>query len=197
MTARTEILTYESYLALPEMMQRYEIIKGELIMAPAPTIQHQWDISEINDFLKSHVRAHRLGIVLFAPVDVVIRRAPLQTRQPDILYVSLERIRQYGLDSLKNLPLLEFPPDLTVEIISPSESQRKIDDKLSDYQFIGVKECWLVRPDPQTVEVLQLTADTIESSGVFSRNETIESQVLSQLALSVETIFAPPDFLKW
>ena len=197
MSAIPKILTYEDYLASPEIMQRYEIIAGEMIMPPSPTFEHQWDVSEINDALKSHVRTHRLGIVLFAPLDVMIRRSPLQTRQPDVLYISMERIRRYGFDSIQNVPFLEFPPDLTVEIVSPSESNRHIQDKLKDYQIIGVSECWLVRARQQTVEVIQLTTDTVQSIGVFENCETIESKILPQLALSVNTIFAPPDFLKW
>ena len=197
MSAIPKLLTYEDYLTLPEMIQRYEIIAGEMIMPPSPTFEHQWDVSEINDVLKSHVRTHRLGIVLFAPLDVMIRRSPLQTRQPDVLYISMERIRRYGFDSIKNVPFLEFPPDLAVEIISPSESDRYIQEKLKDYQIIGVSECWLVRARQQTVEVIQLTTDTVQSIGIFKNSETIESKILPQLALSVNTIFAPPDFLKW
>ncbi|MCZ6677446.1 MAG: Uma2 family endonuclease, partial [Candidatus Poribacteria bacterium] len=118
-------------------------------------------------------------------------------RQPDVLYISVERLREYGLDSIKNVPFLEIPPDLTIEIISPSESRTWIEDKLTDYHTIGVKECWLVRLEPQTVEVIQVTPHAIESIGVFKSGEVIESQVLPQLRLSVNTIFAPPDFLKW
>jgi Uma2 family endonuclease len=197
MTAKPEILTYDDYLALPEMMQRYEIVDGMLIMEPAPTIEHQLNSARIYRPLDDHVFAHRLGVVLYAPVDVMIQRSPLRTRQPDVLYISMERIVHYGFDSIENVPFLDFPPDLAVEIVSPSESKSKVFDKLKDYQAIGVDECWLIRKREKTVEVLQLTADTIESSGVFSGNQTIESQVLPQLALSVDTIFAPPDFLKW
>ena len=93
--------------------------------------------------------------------------------------------------------LLEFPPDLVVEVISPDESQRQIEDKLTDYQTIGVNECWLVRPNPRTVEVIQFTSGAIQSIGVFKSTEMIESKVLPQLVLSVDIIFAPPDFLKW
>ena len=197
MSTIPKILTYEDYLVLPEMMQRYEIIDGELIMSPSPTLEHQWHSTRIYRPLDDHVTKYRLGIVLFAPLDVMIRRSPLHTRQPDVLYISVKRLREYGLDSIKNVPFLEFPPDLVVEVISPSESQRQIEEKLADYQSTGVNECWLARPNLQTVEVVQLTIDTIESAGVFKNSEVIESKVLSQLVLSVAAIFASPDFLKW
>jgi Uma2 family endonuclease len=197
MATRPKILTYDDYLALPEMMQRYEIIDGMLIMEPSPTFEHQWDLKRIYHPIDAYVITQRLGVVLFAPLDVMITRNPLRTRQPDVLYISMERIVHYGFDSIENVPFLDFPPDLAVEIVSPSESKSKVEDKLKDYQAIGVDECWLVRKREKTVEVLQLTADAIESSGVFSRAQTIKSKVLPQLALTVDTIFAPPDFLKW
>ena len=197
MSTIPKTLTYEDYLALPEMIRRYEIIDGELIMAPSPTLAHQWDASIVYDALKAHVRTHQLGVVLFAPLDVMISRSPLRTRQPDVLYISIERMRQYGLDSIQNVPVLEFPPNLTVEILSPSESKRQIEEKLTDYQSIGVNECWLVRANRQTIEVIQLTTDAIELVGIFKNSEQIGSEVLPELALSVDTIFAPPDFLKW
>ncbi len=197
MSAIPKLLTYEDYLTLPEMMQRYEIIAGEMIMPPSPTFEHQWNSTQLYSPINNHVTRYRLGVVLYAPLDVMIRRSPLQTRQPDVLYISMERIRKYGFDSIQNVPFLEFPPDLAVEIISPSESAHHIQEKLKDYQIIGVSECWLVRARQQTVEVIQLTTDTVQSIGIFKNGETIESKVLPQLALSVNTIFAPPDFLKW
>jgi Uma2 family endonuclease len=196
-TISAKRLTFEDYMVMPEIMKRYEIIDGELSMPPAPTFEHQWNVSEINDALKSHVRMRQLGVVLFAPLDVMIRRTPLRTRQPDILFISIERLRAYGLDSIENVLFLEIPPDLAVEIISPSETQQWIAEKLADYQRIGVKECWLARPDAKTVEVIRLTTASIESTGVFKGTEQIQSSVLPELALTVDRVFAPPDFLKW
>ena len=82
-----QILTYEDYLALPETMQRYEIIDGELIRAPAPLLGYQWWSDEICAPMKAYVAEHRLGLVVSAPVNVMISRNPLRTRQPDILYI--------------------------------------------------------------------------------------------------------------
>jgi Uma2 family endonuclease len=193
----TKRLTFEDYIATPEMMRRYEIIDGELIMPPSPTFEHQWRSKRLLVLIDDYVTAHRLGAVLYAPLDVMIRRTPLRTRQPDILFISMERLREYGLDSIENVPFVEIPPDLAVEIISPSETRQWVEDKLKDYQTIGVRECWLVRPGSKTVEVIRLTTTAIESMGVFKGGDRIQSGVLPELALTVDQIFAPPDFLKW
>jgi len=196
LTSRTG-LTYEAYLALPETMQRYEIIDGELIMSPSPDFEHQWRSTAIYDPMNQYVHTNRLGIVLYAPLDIMIQQSPLRTRQPDILYISLDRIRHFGLDSIKGVPFFSFPPDLVVELVSPSESKRRIEDKLMDYCKIGVQECWLVRPGDETVEVLQLKADSSQRLGLFGCGETLGAAVLPGWSPAIDDFFAPPDFLKW
>ena len=41
MTVDLKYLTYQEYLDLPEMKARYSIVDGELLMAAAPTPDHQ------------------------------------------------------------------------------------------------------------------------------------------------------------
>lgn len=135
------LLTYDDYLALPETMQRYEVIDGKMITEPAPLFGHQWHSRKIFQPMANYVDENLLGVVVYAPVDIMISRAPLRTRQPDVLYISFERIAQLGLDNMEELSFLDIAPDLVVEIISPSESQQNVLDKFVDYQRMGVDEC--------------------------------------------------------
>jgi Uma2 family endonuclease len=73
MSTKTEKLTFEAYLALPETKQRYEIVDGVLIMPPAPTPDQQWVMMEICVRLRSLVSERELGVVLAAPVDLLIQ----------------------------------------------------------------------------------------------------------------------------
>ncbi|HLF04836.1 MAG TPA: Uma2 family endonuclease, partial [Dehalococcoidia bacterium] len=91
MGTETKTLTYEAYLALPETKQPYDIVDGVLLMAPAPTPTHQWITAEISRRLGNFVVDRNLGVVLPAPVDLLIEREPLRVRQPDVLYLSAER----------------------------------------------------------------------------------------------------------
>ncbi|HLF03952.1 MAG TPA: hypothetical protein VI855_01885, partial [Dehalococcoidia bacterium] len=79
MTVQTRRLTYEEYLAGPEIKARYDIVDGEMIMAPAPTLGHQTILRQIFLPLHRFVTEHHLGEVWFAPLDVVIQREPLRT----------------------------------------------------------------------------------------------------------------------
>jgi Uma2 family endonuclease len=189
MSTKTEKLTFEAYLALPETKQRYEIVDGVLIMPPAPTPAHQWFSKRIFSRLDNFVEERRLGVVLFAPVDLLIQREPLRTQQPDILYLSAERTGIRGLAELQGLQFLEIPPDLVVEVLSPSNTRRNVESKLEDYRKMGVLECWLVSPEAETIEVLSLTAGDTTSTGIYGIDGSLQSRVLGDFALQPREVF--------
>ena len=91
MSLQTKLLTYEDYLLMPQIHQPSEIIQGELRMTPAPSPDHQWVAMNIYTLLRQFVAKRGLGVVLAAPCDVIISRSPLQTRQPDVLFLNAER----------------------------------------------------------------------------------------------------------
>lgn len=182
-------LTYEAYLALPETKQRYEIVDGVVLMPPAPTPDHQWIMLEISVRLRSFVNERNLGVVLAAPVDLLIRREPLRTRQPDILYLSAERTGIRGRDQLRGMQFLEIAPDLVVEVLCPSNTRRELESKLEDYRQISVLECWLVSPEAETVEVLHISAEGTRTAGLFGVEGTLSSQVLGDFGLPIREIF--------
>ncbi|HZP82437.1 MAG TPA: Uma2 family endonuclease [Chthonomonadaceae bacterium] len=187
--ARKE-LTYEEYLRLPEIKRRYEILDGEMVMSPAPISDHQWILSELLLLLLEFVRSRKLGVVLPAPVDIIIRKRPkLQTRQPDIVFLSTARTGVRGRKELKQMPQIEIAPDIAVEILSPEEERKTWPGKLADYAEIGVPEVWLARPEEETIEVLQRKAGSYERLGLYGQGETVRSAVLPELGFGVGDIF--------
>jgi Uma2 family endonuclease len=136
--------------------------------------------------LDSLMRALRLGRVFLAPLDVVIRRDPLWTRQPDLMFISNAR------RSIIGQQVIESGPDLVIEILSPSNTRRELQTKLQDYQSIGVREAWIVSPQGRTVEVLQFSPESVARSGLYGLGDTIMSQVLPDLRLTVAELF--PEF---
>jgi Uma2 family endonuclease len=183
MTVDLKHLTYTDYLALPEMKARYSIVDGELVMDAAPTPDHQTVLQELFVKLDSLMRALRLGRVYLAPLDIVIRRDPLRTRQPDLMFISNARRYIIGRQ------VIEGGPDLVIKILSSSNSRRELAEKLQDYQKIGVREAWIVSPQAQVVEVLQLSVERIERLGLYGLSDTIVSPVLPELRLTVNDIF--------
>ena len=189
MSTKTEKLTFEAWLALPETRQRYEIVDGVLMMPPGPTPDHQWISRIIFRRLDDFVEERNLGVVLYAPLDLLIQRSPLRTRQPDILYLSAERTGISGRAGLRGMQYLEVPPDLVVEVLSPSNSRRDVAGKLEDYRNLGVLECWLVSPEAETIEVVGLSPEGTTSTGIFGIDGSLQSPVLADFTLQLREVF--------
>ncbi len=184
-----ERLTYETWLAMPETKQRYEIVDGVMVMAAAPSADHQWLSGEIYWKLREFVEIRGLGVVLFAPLDLLIQREPLRTRQPDVIYLSSERTGIRGRPELRGMQVLDVAPDIVVEVLSPSNSRRDIQEKLEDYGRLGVLECWLMSPEAETIEVIRLSSGGVSTEAVFSVNDTLRSAVLEGFELPLKDVF--------
>lgn len=78
-----------------------------------------------------------------------------------------------------------------VEVVSNSETQGILGDKIADYISIGVDECWVVRPDKRTVEVLALTPGGARSVATYREGQAMASGVFAGLAVAVADVFAP------
>lgn len=183
-------LTYEAYMAEPEVEGRYDIINGVRIFMPGATYRHQRIANNVGRSLYHYEQRSNQGVIVSAPFDVLIRRFPkLQTRQPDVLFASHKRIAEAG--GIPEVGPLEAAPELVIEIISDSETQRRLNEKLTDYIHIGVDECWVVRHDGQTVEVLALSRDGISSIAIYTMGQAVTSVVFPGLVVPVEEVFAP------
>ena len=182
MTLQTQRLTYEEYLKGPEIKDRFDIVDGVMIMAPRPTVEHQRLLGQLSMRLHYYVSEQQMGEVLFAPLDVLVQREPLRTRQPDLLFVSNERAGILG-------QIVEGAPDLVAEILSPSNSRVDVEAKLADYALLGVRECWLVSPEARSVEVLSLREGSWARVGMLGMGDQVQSEVLAGIVLPLAELF--------
>ena len=104
MCTQTHRLTYEEYLKTPEIKARFDIVDGVMTIAPTPTVAHQRILGNLFWKLDQFVSEQQVGEVLFAPVDVIVQRDSLRTRQPDLLFVSNERASILG-DQVDGAPI--------------------------------------------------------------------------------------------
>ncbi len=130
-------------------------------------------------------------MVMNAPLDLLIQREPLRIRQPDILVVNAELTGITSPADLVGQPFLELPPLLVVEVLSPGNTRREIDERLADYRSIGVPECWLVNFPTRSVEVLRLTAEAATTTAIFGMGDTLSCGVLTGFTLPIADIFGP------
>ena len=191
--AAEELLTFEQYIEgfdlSPPTTQPYEILDGVVTMVQTPNWRHQRIVGKIYLKFSSYEESSNRGRAGIAPFDVVIRRRPtLRTRQPDVFFISHERLKE-NKAVFTSGPLL-VAPELVVEVLSPSETPRSIRKKLEDFQSIGVLECWIVSPDGETVEIRRLTPEGIETVVTFAYSQTLKSITFPDLTIPVADIFA-------
>ena len=190
-TAGTKRLTFEEWQALPETKGKCEVVDGVLVMPPSPTDAHQWIGFEIAARLSQFVRGQELGVVLMAPRDVLIQRAPLRIRQPDVLFLSAARAGVRRPADLVGVSRIETAPDLVVEVLSPSNTARDIAERLADYRSIGVPECWLASFETRTIEVVRLTDEGDQATATYGLGDVLRSEALPGFELAVDDVFGP------
>jgi len=181
MTTQPKLITYQDYLAGPEIKQRKEIVDGKLIMF-GPMRPHQIVLGNVYRPVWAFVDENGMGEVLMAPSDVIVQRDPLRVRQPDIEFTSNERAYILG-------DRIEGGHDLVVEILSPSNTRAYVAEKLADYAGINVRECWLIALNTRTVEVLHLEDGQWRTAYTRGEGEILESAVLPGLELDIAGLF--------
>lgn len=145
--------------------KRYELVRGDLLMmSPASPVQGRY-ASRLVGALDNYVYEHDLGEVYAAEPGFELESEPEQTvRAPDVAFVSKEHIPPAD----EQAGFWAIAPDLTVEIISPSETATQIQEKVQDYLSAGVRLTWLVYPDSKTVveyrSATQIRHLTVEES---------------------------------
>lgn len=183
-TQLTRPLTYDDLKHMPEDRNRYEIINGELLVSPAPSLAHQLLSGRLFKTLSAHVDTHGLGQLLYAPVDV--RLGPHDVVEPDLLFLTRDHFDEY-----KSKGAIEGPPDLVVEIISPSSASIDAIRKAALYARAGVPEYWLADPERRTFRMLSLR------DGVYRDVEPVDgrfhSSVLAGLVIDPASLFANLD----
>ncbi len=184
MSVQTCLLTYDDLLMTPDDGNRYEIIDGELLVAPSPDPEHQGYSVELTLLIGAHIRQHRLGRFFHAPLDV--RLSPHDIVQPDLIFIRSDRLRIY-----RRRGVVEGAPDLAVEIISPSSRTIDPGRKFDLYQRAGVPEYWLVDPLRRTVRIFTLVDKRYVE--VEPANERLASIVIPGLVVDPAALFAELD----
>ena len=174
--------TYEQWLKFPNDGWKYEIIDGVLHMSPPPSIKHQDVSGELFVLMRSYVRTHRLGKVLDAPCGVRLPNQPIPL-EPDILFVRQDR------RAIMQQNYVEGAPDLTVEVLSPSNSEYDLETKKNQYEQAGVAEYWIVNPWEETVMVYRLHEGGYGEALLLDKDQTLASSQIAGFSIPVKQLF--------
>ena len=157
----TELLTAEDLLRLSSQGVKGELIRGVLCETVSVGKVHSFVAGNIITAFNIHVKPRRLGRVGGTDGGVLIERNPDTVREPDVFYISAERL---PLDDQSD-GYLEVAPELVVEIISPSDSQREVNDKTQMWLALGVLMVLEVYPAEQAVMAHRPGAPAVTLTG--------------------------------
>ena len=146
-------------------------------MTPAPSTRHQKICRNLRFLIWDFVKEHNLGEVYNAPIDVVL--SSVNVVQPDIVFISKNRLR-----IIKEKGIFGAP-DWIIEVTSSSTDKIDVKLKRDLYEHFGVREYWIVYPDDEKIEVYLLKEGRYRLKGVFSRNETLKSEIIQGLEVNL------------
>jgi len=180
MSTTTHLMTAEELIKLPRGQHRYELVKGELLTMSPSGGQHGAVTMYLSAPLATFVLANKLGIVFGAETGFILERNPDTVLAPDFSFIRKGRI--------ETIPAtyLEIPPDLAVEVISPSESKPKVEKKTAQWFEFGTRAVWLVYAKTRTVEVRNSSGKNVL---LTESDELSGGDVLSGFRISVRDIF--------
>lgn len=173
-------LTYADYARLPEDGPRYELVDGVLeLLAPAPGTLHQEILRRLVYQFEQHCR--EIGKFYFAPIDVIL--SDTEVRQPDLVFVSIERLHIITERGIAGVP------DLVVEILSPSTAKRDKGDKRQTYEKYGVPEYWIVDGANRLMEQYRLMNGRYDFPVLFGEDDVVQSPRLTCISFPLRLLF--------
>jgi Uma2 family endonuclease len=145
MSATKSVLTAQEFDNYPfEEDKRYELDEGELIEMTRPTYKHNRVLKNLIFALEGYCRSTRVGELLIS--ENLFALSYNTRRAPDAAIILGDRDEE-----LKNaIPII---PEIAAEVLSPTETPRMIHRKVKQYFEAGVKEVWLIDPDPREIEI--------------------------------------------
>jgi Uma2 family endonuclease len=165
-TALPSGLSWEQFLELLEQddYKNAELIDGRVVVV-TPSWLHQRIVMTLSALIWNWIRAgtSRGEVTQNPRVQITHNRGYL----PDVAWYRGDRVH---VDATAP----EGPPDLAVEVLSPSTRSFDLVRKRADYARIGVHELWLIDPEEPAVIVLRregaefVVVDDLERDGVLT-----------------------------
>ncbi len=178
------LLTADEFFQLtPPEGERWELLDGAVVVSPRPSLWHQEVAARLFEALRALQRAGA-GRTWYE-VDVALgeRDVPI----PDLVFVRADRpdvIQPHAIVG---------PPDLVVEVLSPSTKRRDRGPKRRLYARAGVPTLWVIDPgedpDDDRVDVYRLRRRTYGKPTTLRPPETLRHQDLPDLAVDLTALF--------
>jgi len=139
---------------------------------------------ELASLILQFVKARNLGLV--TGEQGFLRLTTGRVRGPDIAFVAWNRLPE-GREPEEPIP--DLVPTLAVEVLSPGNTKKEMEDKLQDYFRSGVELVWYVYPDRQLIQVFT----GVDSVTLLDKTGTLDGgPILPGFAVPISDLFAEP-----
>ena len=143
--APSKMLTLAEFLQLPETKPVSEYIDGQIIQKPMPQGKHSVIQGELVPAINGVVKRNRIARA-FPELRCTFGS---RSTVPDVAVFLWNRIPRDENGEVANTFLA--PPDWTIEILSPDQSQTKVTKNILHCLQHGTEVGWLIDPREQTV----------------------------------------------
>jgi Uma2 family endonuclease len=154
-----------------------ELSDGKVVVHAMPTPRHQAVVLNLAFLLRQTGQ----GRVFVAPMPV--RLWPGKMREPDVMWYD-----ERHLDRIQDQ--FAGPPDLAIEVLSPSSRSVDLGVRLQEYAEAGIPEYWVVELDAENVSVYTLSGADYELVVRYRNDEQIQSASVPALSLAAAEVFA-------
>ena len=179
---RGQRMSLEEFRQLPESWPRWEFEAGEVKEVTAPTTRHQEVLTALLLVLRSHIRSQRLGRVWpEVNVELMLSTGP-RVYIPDLVFLSQEHLHRHQEGRIIG------PPDLVVEITSPSTASRDHLTKLAVYHQAGVPWYWIVDAEELGIEEYQATPEGYLRTASVEPGQVFAPKLFPNLQIDLQTL---------
>ena len=143
------LLTAADLLSLHANGIRGELIRGVISETLPASGEHGEIVVYLGWALQTFIKPRRLGRITGSDAGVLLERSPDTVREPDIAFFSADKIPP----GVRVRGYYQVPPDLAVEIASPSDATAALNDKALMWLRYGARLAWTLHPDARRVDI--------------------------------------------
>ena len=174
-------LTVEDFMSLPmDDGHLYELLQGELILAPSPELNHQRIARRLVVRIDPIVERTAFGELFFAPTAVVLSRNDVV--EPDLFVIRSDQ------QSLATRHTFNGAPPIVFEVLSPSNRKVDLQRKALLYANAGVEEYWMVDPEMRRILIQRLIDGKVDTE--IYTSGSVRSTILPGFTIGIDELFS-------
>ncbi len=187
-TTTTHPVTADELLTMPDRDEHgnyclLELVRGEVRRMSPTGGTHGYICFELGREIGTFIKAHDLGMGFSAETGFLVERNPDSVIAADIAFVSKERLK--GVENFDKF--IPFAPDIAVEVLSPSNTVREMEEKVDLYFGAGSRIVWIISPKRRTVSVYTAPLEV----KILSERDTLDGgDVLPGFSYELSKLFA-------